>query len=140
MNSPLTVIVRDRLEPILRQHLSSLTIEMAGAEVAVRLSFALYGNSPSARTLRHTISVSDAPLPPGVSMAAFTRWPDALYELPTDPDAVQQIRDLQDSGLVGSVNWHRFDHGAGEHHWLVKTHAGSAKERASWLLSLPWRS
>jgi len=139
MDSPLTYIVRDRLEPVLLAALSCITVELREGLTTARMSFALYGNSPTAQLLLHTISVSDEPLPTGVTGTYITRWPDALYELPPQPGAVEQIQDLAASGLVGRVNWHHFDLGAGLHHWLIKTRAGSQAERTAWLLALSAR-
>lgn len=82
-----------------------------------------------------------ADIPPGIGMMAWVRVPDQEY--PLDLDEIERDRSLraqasalQASGLVGQLDMARFDRADQATSYVLKTHAGSQRERTQWLLSL----
>lgn len=89
----------------------------------------------------YEVRSSSEPLPKGIESFGFIRVPDTDHlltvngEMPVE-DIESQIRLLQGSGLLGNIDAARFEHEKGILEWIIKTHAGSDKERRDWLESL----
>jgi hypothetical protein len=124
----------------LRARIGALWIEPApGGGWQARLSYSLMvsaypGEEVEAGPYRIGADLED--LPAGVSATARVRYPDSTHPLDVwgddpAPHVQHQIQQLQQSGLLGNLDWH--DHGGC---WLVKTHAGSDVERVAWVRSL----
>lgn len=71
-------------------------------------------------------------LPKGVSLRGFTRWPDQKEILDWRIPALEQIKELHNSGICGNLDW--YEHAPDR--WIAKTHAGTDKERLDWIKSL----
>lgn len=79
--------------------------------------------------------------PPGVGLTAWVRVPDQIY--PLDLDEIERDRHMraqalavQQSGIVGMLDLARYDRADRETRYLIKTHAGTQKERTQWLMRL----
>lgn len=94
------------------------------------------------RVAGQTAIIGDEPLPDGVSFAGWIAWPSHAREIDMDTPIDDQIRTLHESGIVGRLDAARFDapgataYGYPRYSWLIKTHAGSEAERATWLIGL----
>lgn len=67
-------------------------------------------------------------LPKGIQMLGWQGWPDQNEMLDWRIPAIEQIKELHNSGICGNLDWH--EHGPDR--WLIKTHAGSDRERRDW--------
>jgi hypothetical protein len=114
------------LDAFQRECVSAIHIAAFGGGHEARLSIAGYLPTPGA-----------AELPGGVDSVGFERWPDEVIEIGWQTPIVDQIRELEQSGICGHLNAARFRPEGSEtdaaDRWTVKTHAGSAGERSDWL-------
>jgi len=87
---------------------------------------------------------SNSSVSPGVGLMAWERVPNQEYpldldELDRDRAMRAQAAALQESGLIGTLDLARYDREDRSTAYLIKTHAGSQRERTHWLLSLKER-
>ena len=116
-------------EPLLRRTLSAIWVEDTAAGRTATLSYVCYGPIGTGRGCYAT--VDDAALPDGVTLGGVERWPDSRYVIDGGGTPDDAIRALDADRLVGALDWTRIGS-----RWIVKTHAGSQRERTAWLLSL----
>lgn len=139
----LTDIVQS-LEPIFLRSLDAIIVDFHGDHATARLTFHLYTQGDTAAAGPYVISFDDHNLPDGVESCALLHWPDRTVPLTLRLPVETQIRDLDATGLVGTLDAARFDADAlqvemGLHppsRWIIKTHAGTQTERVAWLQSL----
>ena len=76
---------------------------------------------------------------PGVSLQQGDRVPDTLHPISVnqnDPagDIEGQIRDLDESDLLGNLDSAMLEaETRGHHQWIITSHAGSQEERIQWM-------
>jgi len=135
------VQIVESLEPAERDHLSAIRVALDGDHATATLSISLFlPAAPTSRAGAYTITAALTDLPRSVAASGWTRYPDIVRRVGLDDPLDQQIRALHASGLVGALDASRFDGGATAVRaghpatsWIIKTHAGSAREHQEWV-------
>lgn len=127
----------ESIDPLLLPHLGSIYLMLHPDGVTAWLGIHLMVDGQCARTPSGDVITIDASsLPDGVNVTARVRWPEIERQITLAVPLTDQLRELEDSGLVGGLDTARIDHGPGQtprYTWIVKTHAGDA-ERQRWAL------
>jgi len=110
------------LDPLLIRTLAAFSIDEGGESHVVTFRFMFYG--------QHLERPSDV-----------DQCPDMTVLLDAKLDLEQEIADLHDCEILGSLNAARLapamaDAPAKSHRWVVKTHSGSQGERIEWRNSI----
>lgn len=120
------------LEPVELRAVSALRIE--GESCRLSIAIFLPGAGPATMP-EHIADVDLDDLPEGVTVSGWTRSPD--IERAIVPEDIEgQIREVEESGLLGHLDVSRYEIGGQAAWWVVRTHASSDAERAAWLASL----
>lgn len=110
------------LDPLLIRTLAAFSIDEGKESHVVTFRFMLYG--------QHLERPSDV-----------DQWPDITVLLDAKLNLEQEIADLDDCEILGTLNAARLapalaDAPAKSHRWVVKTHSGSQGERIEWRNSI----
>ena len=110
------------LDPLLIRTLAAFSIDEDDEGHVVTFRFMLYG--------QHLERPSDV-----------DQCPDKVVLLDSNLDIEQEIADLDECEILGSLNAARLapalaDAPAKSHRWVIKTHAGSQGERIEWRNSI----
>lgn len=117
-----------RLDDTLRSHLSAIHIDDdPDRPLTARLSISImvpYGVVTEAGPYTITVDLTD--LEEGVTHSSWTRWPTITRSLTGDIPILDQIQQLQNSGLVGDLDVATFEPTGGPTHdhparrWVIK--------------------
>lgn len=101
----------DGLDDTLLSHLSTIIIdEDADGALTATLSIDLYvpgGTTATAGPYAISADLSDPP--EGITPTSLVRWQDITKPLANDVDIIEQIQQLQASGLVGDLDASSFE-------------------------------
>lgn len=129
------------LEPLLIERLSRIRITWDGTGATATFAFSLRVQAGKGSRVRgYEIEVDTDDMPEGVSLTGWACYPDLVRPLSLSPDVETQIRELNGSGLVGTLDASRYSTGAEgvrrghpATSWVISTHAGSDEERRAWV-------